>query len=354
MKKFLIRSLLLSTCSITSMTAIAGDIDIVEILEPPRVDIPDTEEVWGIGIEGMYLRPYNNNLGYSALTNSLLNTSTGTTYINGVVRTIDPSYNWGLRATLYHVLGDSGNLAKLSYEQFFGQESHDQYIDLQIPQELSGEVRLKFRAISLTTEQHMLIGPYWEAAFVGGLRYAHLEQDLEINDVINVSGMFENFYTFSPYTLKFDGVGPLLGIGSLFHLGNGFSVGAEGLATLFVGNNRIDVHETENSFNICPSSLLCIAPSDTITFTDYDLDNTFSLVPELYYRIYANYFYHFDDGTEIELEAGWRANQFFNMRTRINGVGQPDAFHAASVVGVKSDDIGFSGPYAMVHVNFGN
>jgi hypothetical protein len=286
-------------------------------------------EGWGFYVEGSAIRAYNNDLAYAFYDESLIP-------LVASVETVKPDWNFGLRVGVDYTLADSANIMKLFYEHIFDRNSSDSsedYRDIGY----GADVKVKLDGVTLLSEQHILIGPYWEATLSGGLRYARVEQQFNIG--VGTAVDFEDDDEFAigfNTTSQFNGVGPLGGVGGMFHVTENLAFGAEAQGALLLGRTK---HSVENdAFEI---------NSDDVT----------SIVPELFSRIYGNYFYRFNDGMELQVELGWRLNQFFNIETRYArddvasaGLGLSDDTTAAFIPATVSDDIGFSGPYLSAHL----
>lgn len=337
MKRALLRSLLIGSCAIAPIMAFAGGIDVEKPCCTVRVDIPEMREGWGFSVQGAALRGYNNDLNYINVLESTSATTVGgnTFFVNNVdANTVEPNYDFALLLGVDYTFADSANMIKLFYEHLFSTTANGNSYDL-IGNEYEGSVKLKLDGVSLLSEQHIIIGPYWEATFSGGLRYARVSQyfnssletgsdfpDIPGQDTPSLLGYFTE-------SMQFNGVGPLAGLGGMFHVTPSIKVGAEAQAALLVGKNDANLIT-----NVLTPTLGVLPAYDSVT-SNYDANSIYSIVPEMYARIYGNYFYRCADGMELELEAGWRMNQFFNLRT--------DSFG-------DSDDIGFSGPYLMGHL----
>jgi hypothetical protein len=340
---FVLGSLFLLPC-----TTFAGGIDLLPL--PASVDIPDMRGGWGASIEVAALKPYNNNLNYFLITQPLSSEDgLGNAYqsLTTRIERVDPIYAPALRVGINYTFADKGNVLKLNYEHLFDKEASDFFQDIPNLLYTDASVRQKLDGISLVSEQHILIGPYWETTLTIGARYAHLRQELAANFTNYVFDTPTNDINFNnqSFSVQFDGTGPLVGLGTIFLLTDKLALGAEVQGALLVGRNNLDI----TSFN----------ERETPTFTDLtyganELDHVYSIVPELFYRIYANYFYRFANGSELQMEAGWRTNQFFNLRTfdfALSGTANP-ATHTSTPFIIspnttRSDDIAFGGPYVM-------
>jgi hypothetical protein len=349
MKKFLLCNVLL--ISLVPLNSNAGGIeDIPPAL--PVIDTPAMRPGFGYWIEANYLRGYTNQ--NDAYGNSTVEYSSSTVDVVDYIdyyRSIDQNYSFGLQVGGFYVIPDTANVLKLSYGHLFAHTTHTNFTGprYDLVNEVGNVVirntkasrQQKLDDVTLLSEQHVLIGPYWETTISGGARYARVSQD---------SGFYSNSPVFSipeymleyhnygkvDYALQFNGVGPMLGLGGLFHFWENCAFGAEVQGALLMGREKINYSQT--SGQIYPTSL-------TLTI-EKDIDDQInSMVPEFFYRIYANYFARLNNGAEIELELGWRTNQFFNLRIWQFGAYSGEDAAVAAVNTTYSQDIGFSGPY---------
>jgi len=352
MNHILLRSLLIGFYCATPALSFAGDLDIIA---PPilQIDIPDMQEGWGFLIEGSAVRGYNNNLSY-VIQEPPINTNTdpfGNNFNSALfpILYVNPDYAFDLRIAVDYTLPDTANVLKLSYEHVFDEESTAQN-NSGLASYAHANIREKLDTISLISEQHILVGPYMEGVITGGIRYAHLGQEFNTGSLastINVS--IQN----QAYDMRFNGTGPQVGISTLFHFYENFVLGVDAQTALLVGKNTLSQSLFGTIFDIFGYAI-------TETTVSSDIDNVYSIVPELAYKIYANYFYRFYNGSELQIEAGWKADQFFNVRTfdttesfqsLTNPIGASISGSTASIAtgSTNSDKIGFAGPYLSLH-----
>lgn len=368
MKKTLLRSMIIGAAAIAPVVSFAGGVEVSPCCNPPRVDIPNMPAGFGFTIEGSALRGYNNDLNYLSFTtiDSISTIATSEVLNSSLFDQISPVYAFGLRVGIDYTLADSANVIKLYYEHLFNRKAtsdaefafgetlvslgEDPIVNLGF----EGEAKQKFDGVTLLSEQHILIGPYWETTISGGVRFAHLGQELNVEEAQVVSSpttLIQVGDALASYNMQFNGVGPLVGIGGLFHYTETLGIGADMQGALLMGRNTIDASLSGLSFSR-GAPALTMAPAGIFTSSGVataEIDDIYSVVPELFYRIYANYNHHFNDGAQLEIEAGWRANQFFNVRTFQTGAPSLRAGAVLNAGTTVSDDIGFSGPYLLVH-----
>lgn len=359
MNKTLLRSLLLGACAVAPFAAIAGGVEVAPCCNPPRVDIPDMREGWGFYLEGAAIRPYNNNTVFG---DTLTFVAPNFDFFEVDYDAVNPDFNFALRVGVDYTMADSANILKLEYEHVWDSQStansdasfvffDDDEDD--IPFVSAGDVKIRLDAVKLVSEQHILIGPYWEATLTGGLRYARVQQKLNYGTALDlfVDGEddddgFDGALAFDAFenTMTFNGVGPLGGVGGMFHVTENLAFGAETQIALLLGSNKLDI----DYYALLPNFFE--GPDFIPVAGEFNTSSQTSIVPEIFARIYGNYFYRFDDGMELQVELGWRLDQYFNLRTSFaeNELTE-DAFFAEAPITI-SDEIGFSGPYLAAHL----
>jgi hypothetical protein len=356
MKKFILRSLAISCISIAPVVTMAGGVDVTPCCIQSNVDIPKMLNGWGFWVEASALRPYNVNLNYVGINPTIEETSGLNTIVweAGINDSLTPTYDFNLRVGVSYALGDTANILKLFYEHLFHRD-YSSSTQITVPHLTQleytdvlaqGTASQKLDGVTFLSEQHILLGSIWESTVSLGVRYARVSQHIQAWDLLNNYSSANLTPTNiesanDTFAMQFNGVGPLLGFGGIFNLWNNLVLGAETQAALLVGKNKIAANGSFIDVNKVSSTVYY----DTV---DDDIDSIYSMVPELYYRLYANYFYQFANATELQVELGWRANQFFNLRTfdtfnQLNG-----GFDRITVNTTTSDNIGFSGPYLMI------
>lgn len=358
MKRFLLYPCLMSLLSANPLMALAGGLETpipLELSAIPAVDIPEQKKGFSIGIESALLRPYNNNLGYGFTVHPFLGATTpsGINYFDEIV-TVDelgPQYDFNLRLNVDVVLGYSGNKFRLTYDHLFDRNIQDHVTNWE-EGSVVGEVRQKLDMATLISQQHMLIGQYWEASFSGGVGFAHLNQHMRsYSNTLFAETPFQRLTTLTK-SVQYNGVGPLLGLGSTFHATPSISLGAETESILLIGNNNLDMIEDYTNNNLNSSGEIV---SYFTGHTSTDGKGIYNIVPQWNYRVYVNYLYRTGSENALLVELGWRGTQFFNVRsyeaptlfrgtetsfTIFNGI--------SSVQSTTSDKISFAGPYLLL------
>jgi hypothetical protein len=353
MKRNIIRGFLIGVTSIASVTCFAGGIEVEECCTPTQVTLPKMPEGWGFTIEGAAILPFNNNLNYEEINFGTFATSTNTfEYDNDLFKDIRPGYAFQLTLGVDYTLENSGNVVKLFYEHLFTRTADNDFeatlpLDSNIIPVIAADASLneKLDGVTLLSEQHIMIGSNWETTISGGMRFAHLMQELQVNEFgadicYSCHSVFFVLEDKEEYTMQYNGVGPLIGFSATMHAFDNFSIGGQAQGAILVGRNNIDFTATTTQINVN-------TPLSNYRFATYEskIDSILSIVPEMYYRLYGNYVYQFRNNSELTIEAGWRGNQFFNVRTFVGFVSPGNIEYNETT----SEQIGFSGPYLMLH-----
>jgi hypothetical protein len=307
--------------SFSSIVLADDDLLALESAYVPNVDVPDNQGTAGFLVEGWWVRAYNNDLGFTPIT-------------TGELKTVSQNFDFAGRLGVEYVGPNSFNITKFDYEHF--PESRGQelaYIGSDI---FLGEVESDYRGVSAIAEQPLLIGPYWDARFFGGLRFVQLDQMFQAYNLTDLlTAVAPTFGIGKKFEARFDGVGTIAGFRSTFKA-YGFGLGVSSYVALLIGHSKI------NGF------FLGVDPREPglLQYAPIDIDEDYAFVPELHVRGFLNYTYHFASDTNLTVEAGWRGNQFFNFRSRV-------AFEDTipSFPFTPDEQLGFAGPYLQVHVD---
>lgn len=328
-------------CCAVQLPAQAGGIDIFSPPPALHVTIPAMKGGLGFSVEGSALRVYENDLSYiTAGTTTVVSEAPNTdVFIQNSVEKITPGYAPAIRASIDYTFSDYANVISLVYEHLFSRDFTSSVQNLDQTVDFSSSMRQKLDTGAILSEQHILIGPFWETTLTGGVLFAHLEQTFSAN---GFAPSLTDSVTSSTIqsTMQFNGVGPLLGMNAIINMLDYLSFGAEIQGALLLGKNNLSIDSA--------TTFVTEGASFPITNT---LEPIYALAPELYYRIYANLFFRAPNNMEFQFEGGWRANQFFNLRTfDRNPLTQIENVAGMGINSTVSNDLGFSGPYVRVHI----
>lgn len=391
MRKF---SLVLATTSLTvslgAFAAIPTDAALFELV------VPNLKSGLDITLEGLLLQPGNSDVDYAT-------TYTVTTAANTHVQSVDPSYDVGFRVGLGYTFPESGNDVQTAWTHFNSTDTHsltlapgsvllprlyalplaafdNTIFDFVYPpdvrqvfsifgsQEVSATstVETKLDAIDLDVGQYMDVGTRLRMRLFGGLRFARVSSDLSSEFHQNSSGAYINFpgitftNTFSineQLNSKFTGMGPRVGVDSVYHVGNCFGVVARAAVALLVG-------ETQSDGKFTSSSTHTDLPNDSLTVLQFAAARTLNsadsdrIVPVLDAKLGLNYSFTFDNQSMLTIEAGYQATQYVDAIDRLDIQSEaPNAYpeNPSAPVPVPvsftrtTSSIGFGGPYLSLN-----
>ncbi|ASQ44687.1 Lpg1974 family pore-forming outer membrane protein [Legionella clemsonensis] len=274
---------------------------------PGDVTVPCEVKKWDIGVQALYLQPvYSLHRGYEL-------TPVGT------LREIDEDWDWGYRLEgSYHF--NTGNDITMTWVHFDNESDHYGYAGFTpftgpLPFALSLDTR--FDQVNLVMGQHVDMGLVKNARFYGGLQYARIRRDMDYTYTpLPATGFFQE------RDADFNGVGPVVGIDYSYDLINGFSITANGAASLLYGSSRYN-----DSFILVPANLVAV---------DIYASKK-SIVPSLEAKLGLNYAHEMAQGT-FNIEGGYQVINYF------------DALHALDLNCncLQNSDFGLYGPYLGV------
>ncbi len=318
---------------------------------PFQVAVPYLQSGLQLMLEGLYLKPTNNNVDYATI-GSISSSSSDTGTVSGSNRVIQPNYNFGFRVGLGYVFPSSGNDAQLNWTHFYKNSDDsatagsNQFISAlptsdvfgngningtQITASTSANMKFRLDNIDLDTGQYLDIGTRLQTRLFAGLRLTHLKNN--ITD--NYSGIPllvpTTFATESnTYNSKFNGIGPRFGVDTSYHVTHCFGVAAHAAVALLVG--KID---SDSSFVNTAAN----ADGATTTTSSTITDSSHQIVPNLDGKLGVNYSYLFRNTTAINAELGYQVSYY---KDAVNWL-QPSG-------GTEFDSAAFDGPYLSLNI----
>ncbi|KTD07611.1 Lpg1974 family pore-forming outer membrane protein [Legionella jamestowniensis] len=279
---------------------------------PGDVTVPCEAKKWDIGVQGLYLQPvYSLHRGYEYTP-------------AGALREVDEDWDWGYRLEgSYHF--NTGNDITMTWVHFDNESDHHNFAgitpfsEVLFPFALSLDTR--FDQVNLVMGQHVDMGMVKNARFYGGLQYARIRGDVEHAYGIALPIIAPAGFTRDE-DADFNGVGPVVGIDYSYDLINGFSLTANGAASILYGSSRYN-----NSIILAPSGLVAV--------NIYASKK--SVVPSLEAKLGVNYAHEMAYGT-LNIEGGYQVINYF------------DALHAMDLNCncLQNTDFGLYGPYLGV------
>jgi hypothetical protein len=400
------------TASLGAFAAIPTD------AAPFQLVIPNLKSGFDITLEGLLLQPSNSDLDYatSGTVKATSNTDnlplTWTSVGKANVESIDPSYNFGFRVGLGYTFAESGNDVQVSWTHF-DQSDDDSFglangaalqsrltgttflslapfsLDLgddegiafkNITGSASSSVDTKLDAIDLDVGQYVDIGTRLRMRMFAGLRFAQVSSDMSSDFYQTVSGTvvrseepdinFDGALALNEqFNSRFRGIGPRVGVDSIYHIGSCFGVVARAAVGLLVGQT-----ETDSSYSAAGVLFVDQERSNRREFARFadgatlDSSDSTRVVPVLDAKLGLNYSFIFDNQSTLTIEAGYQATQYIDAIDRLSasgtvnlpdfdgidpGLSPSDRSPVAIPVAVSSSrttsSIGFNGPYLSLN-----
>lgn len=224
----------------------------------------------------------------------------------------------------------------------------------------SSDVKTQLDAIDLDVGQYVDVGTRLEMRLFAGLRFAEVRSDQTINSAYEIPGVnavaIGAVADREELNSKFTGVGPRVGIDSVYHIGNCFGIVGHASMSLLVGqtqnngNRNIDMAPLPDNEDLPNRSL----------HSDTNVDDSTRVVPALDAKLGLNYSHEFDNESVLTLEGGYQVTQYIDAVDRIDsGVDALEIVHE----GVSGDgplaipanatrtthSVGFHGPYLSLN-----
>jgi hypothetical protein len=357
------------TCaaSLTTYAALPTD------AAPFQVNIPNLTPGIEVGFTGYALRPSSNDEDYAVVGPTFgtiaLPTTTSLTYD---VQSVDPDYDWAFAVMLGYIFPCSGNDIRASWIHFDNSDTTSTVADgvhfvvgpiwgASFAQSggfspfttASATEDFKYDAVDLDVGQFVNMGTRLQARLFAGLRYAHIERNLD--DTFNAAAATPAGTVLPPaflteeYDSKFDGIGPLFGVDTSYHLGYCFGLVAHADLALLVGTVKTSDTFTQSDITLSETVL-------GTTTTSISADDLTRVVPGFDGKLGLDWTYPFtygcncDEG-EFSIEAGYQWTYYIDAVDRL----EPDESTVVRDVPTSFDsvervssDIGFDGPYVTL------
>lgn len=312
-----------------------------------------------VGIEWLYLRPSSNNLFYAASDIDTPGSIPGSENESIDIESeenIPTSYDSGFQLLLGYKFANTGNDIQLRW--FHLNTDLDDDVSYSGPNNdietvssntannntwvldrnsdhvsASAEANYRLDVIDLDFGQYINITPRLQTRIAGGLRYAHIRNDLDFS----YQGIFSDiladeintpFVEYDDSDSDFNGIGPMFKIDATYAIKWGLGVKGSFDAALLVGELELDQNLSRTS-------------RDTLLINNYDIDyeDINVVAPAFDARLAATYNYPMAKGWQINAEVGYQVSQYFNVIE--------EGFFDDSVPTVKTD-LNLNGPYVSV------
>src|SRR5579885_296011 len=317
---------------------------------------------WFIGVDGLWLQPRNDDLDFVTV---FPNTSTGAVS----TKAISPDYDWGFRLFGGIKFGDNNDVTA-GWTRFHTDDSSSisdpagsipSILGFSQPRwfpsdqwkNIHADVNFDLDDVWLVMGHTINFNNPWSVRFAGGLEYAKLDSDLDVQ--ASTTGSSSTTTTLPNRTYEYDntlalkGIGPRVEGNATYHLPNNFALFMDANAALLISKRDIAL----NAFN----------PAGVTTFESITYSDRHIVVPHLGMRIGLNWSYYFGqaggEGTcnVVTVEAGWQADTYIDAIERNNGSSsslsvQREISTIPVTPGTTTKDTNYSNQGLFLGVNF--
>ncbi len=314
----------------------------VPVFANSAVLVPSQHGGLKVGIDALYLRPTNSDLGYAINSSSVpvlgfLPPDSTDHNLN-----VDPSYDWGFYAQVGYLFPCTGNDLTVGYTYLRSDETDSSVApppangtvgnpaiialplgglfttDPLFPElflTAQGKAKFDLNAVDLEGGQRFTSGTY-DLRMFAGLRYASIDHSLQTFAQIPFS-VVQNPYgdnlvaldglnNYQIFKSNFRGIGPRIGVDGRYCLCSGFGLDANVSTALLVGN--VDSHYCAQNNSIDDDGVVT-----TTNFKATDGSKT-RVVPVLEGKLGVDYTYIMDCRCKSALtfEVGYQVTNYFN------------------------------------------
>lgn len=324
--------------STTAMAGIPGNA--MPMPTPTGVNLvaPTSTSAWTFGLEALYMRPSGSEFQYAQVNN---NTSP-TNKINN--HSVGDDFGWGWSGDItYHFAGNSRDVmlgythlslddsdsTSASGSQTISPPAFNGGALADEPNHAKADTDRDYNAVDLVFGQQISIGQHLLVHPFGGLRYANIKLD---NDTSEWDSLSTDDVGSASTHSHFWGVGPRAGTNVKWQTNCGLSVVGSFAGSVLVG-------QLNSSAKLYPSAVL--AQPDT----QWTVDNTQTIVPELDANLGLQYTMTIEPEAALAIQVGYQAVEYFNAT----------ALDSADLTAPNSSDnrnnFGYYGPYLRLQLN---
>ncbi len=282
------------------------------VCTPGNVTVPCASTAWDFAAQALYLKPSYSGFPYVA---EALTSTTGAYQKNA------NDWAWGFKLEgSYHF--STGNDLTLNWYHFDNSSTttlgsatgvtYRVYGSDSVFTNVAASFNPQWDAVNLEFGQHAHFGEWKNIRFHGGVQYAYIETDLNLNGATGAT-------TTAAFheVMKYNGFGPRVGVDYWYNWGNGIAMYANGASALLVGTESFTSTNTT---------------STPATFTR--TGSTTYVVPELEAKLGLTYTYAMAQG-DLSLDVGWMWVNYFSAQ------------HAGvdSLGGTKQSSFALQGPF---------
>jgi len=366
--------------------------------QPFQLVVPNLKSGIEITLEGLLLRPTNDNQQYATTSDFAFATTPGnivpiTTTNAKSLSQANPDYNFGFRVGLGYIFPDSGNDVQLNWVHFnhsddtstttndagevlttgFGVPLINLGNGVTTPGFLidpltfsnlvggapaaSSSSDFKYDQVNLDVGQYLDVGTRLRLRMFGGLSYARVENNLsnsyfagynvssatDVEDPIDFDATYAENDTLDS---KFTGIGPRFGVDSSYHIANCFGFVAHVAGALYVGkvdsstNQNITITALDN--NADPGDTFATVTDVLDSSINTTTDNQWRVVPAFDAKLGLDYTYIAQNQSMFSIEAGYQWTQYIDAVDRLNNTALGGVYKTTS-------SVGFDGPYLTLN-----
>lgn len=347
--KLSLSALFLATIPLLNANAAQKNCDVC----PFQVTIPKLSPGLQVDLTGLMFWPTASDLNYAVLTTPLPVPSP-----NWLVRSINPGFSTAFEIGASYTFPCSGKDVRADWLHF---ESSDASLTQNIDGTTfvapfyevgpdgegitQGNANVKFRVdvINLNVGQFVNFGQNVQTRFFAGLSSARIRQDYSTTFQDNVASFVFNTESKSTFT----GIGPSVGINSVYNIGCGVGFVAQAKGDLLVGTMQ-----TSTQYNSNSTALSALGISTNLQ--SINAPNTMQVVPGFDAKLGLNYTYLPNKKSVLTLEGGYRVVDYisainqFNPTTIVDPGTVQSGTIAVGTMGQTTSNFAMSGPYITV------
>lgn len=261
-----------------------------------------------VSFENLFMRPSRSNLDFVIVDHN--NDSDP----QGSLSEVEPGYHWGGRAALAYDFSsgtdvcaeftwikaeESESFVQPSGGRLWGTWLHpDSVIGWREATSATASYDFEHYVADLGVGKWVDIGKYFSMRMEAGLRYAEIEQDLNITYIDSVNNERVDITNEN----DFSGWGGRVGVGIDCRLGGGFSIFSSVGGSVLVGDADLSFAEVDQT------GIGTAIPVDI-------KDSATRVVPVIDLKAGIGYEYQFKNGCSVGVKAGYEFQNWFNMMT---------------------------------------
>jgi Legionella pneumophila major outer membrane protein precursor len=315
------------------------------------VRVPATRPGFAISMESVYLRPSRSGLDYG-----IVDPDTDTD-VEGRFENVEPDYGLGVRSDLRYNT-DSGRDIGITFSWLKTEDETSEAvsaggalwgtwihanatIDDNNVDTAEASYEFEQTVLDLSAGQKLEIGKNLDMRLEAGLRFAKIEQELDIGYIESPAAILDRVDLIN-HKNDFSGLGPRLGLDLGWKMGGGFNLFGSFGGSLLLGDFDISYTEIDGTvyYDGTPDTL------DTRINTKDSYKNR--LVPVVEARAGIDYAHRLKSGRIIGAKAGYEWQNWFNMVTSQGFMDDVDA----QLMETDTTDLGLDGFFFEGYIHF--